>query len=94
VQKQDCALAQVLARASETVRPIAGDAGVTLTIAPTTVKLHADPERLAQVMINLLANAVRFSPKGGAVSVTVEPHGDHLHIHIDDQGPGVPVAFR
>lgn len=45
-------------------------------------------------MINLLANAVRFSPRGGAVAVTVEPHGDHVHVIIDDQGPGVPESFR
>ena len=94
VQKQDCALSEVLERASETVKPIAGDAGVMLKIAPTALTLHADPERLAQVTINLLANAVRFSPKGGAVAVTVEPHDGHLRILIDDQGPGVPLSFR
>lgn len=94
VQKQECAVSAVLERARETVKPIAGDAGVSLTIAPTTISLVADPERLAQVVINLLANAVRFSPKGGTVSVMVEPHGSHVHILIDDQGPGVPAAFR
>jgi signal transduction histidine kinase len=94
VKKQDCALSAVLERAAETVRPIAGDAGVTLTIAPSSLRLHADPERLSQVVINLLANAVRFSPKGTTVSVTVEPHGDHVHVMIDDQGPGVPESFR
>lgn len=94
VRKEECALSAVLDRACETVTPIAAGAGVTLKIAPTTLTLHADPERLAQVMINLLANAVRFSPKGGAVSVTVEPHGDHVHILVDDQGPGVPEDYR
>jgi signal transduction histidine kinase len=94
VKKQDCALAAVLERAGDTVKAIAGDAGVTLKIAPTDVRLHGDPERLSQVVINLLANAVRFSPKGGVVSVTVEPHSSHVHIIIDDQGPGVPVSFR
>jgi len=94
VKKQDCSLATVLERAGETVKPIAGDAGVGLKIAATNQQLHADPDRLAQVVINLLANAVRYSPKGGTVTVTVEPHGNHAHIIIDDQGPGVPIAFR
>lgn len=94
VRKQDCALQEVFDRAAETVRPIAGDAGVRLTIAPAPATLHADSQRLSQVIINLLANAVRFSPKGGAVTVSVEPHGDHLRILIDDQGPGVPLSFR
>ncbi len=94
VEKRDCSLAAVLERAADTVRPIAGDAGLSLKIGPTAVKLHGDPDRLAQVVINLLANAVRFSPKGGTVAVTVEPHGNHVHVIIDDQGPGVPQAYR
>ena len=94
VKKQDCTLCSVLERAAETVKPIAADAGVTLTFASRDLTLHADPDRLAQVVINLLANAVRYSPKGGSVTVTAEANGAHVHIIIDDQGPGVPVAFR
>ena len=94
VVRKNGELSTALARAAETVRPIAGDAGVTLKIAPTNVRLVADEDRLAQVVINLLANAVRFSPRGGTVAVTVEPHGQHVHVMIDDQGPGVPEAFR
>lgn len=94
VVKKDADLSAALERAADTVRPIAGDAGVTLKIGATSVRLFADPDRLAQVVINLLANAIRFSPKGTTVSVTVEPHGNHVHVIIDDQGPGVPLAYR
>jgi two-component system, sensor histidine kinase len=94
VTKADCALASVLERAADTVKPIAAAVGLTLQIGATDVRLHGDAERLAQVVINLLANAVRFSPKGGTVSVTLEPHGTHVHVMIDDQGPGVPLSFR
>ncbi len=94
IEKRDCDLAAALQRAADTVRPIAGDAGVQLRIAETKIRLHADPERLSQVVINVIANAIRFSPRGGAVSVAVETHGAHVHIVIDDQGPGVPAAFR
>lgn len=94
VKKKDCELASVLERAADTLNAIAGNVGVTLKIGSTDVRMHGDPERLAQVVINLLANAVRFSPKGGTVSVTVEPHGNHVHVMIDDQGPGVPESFR
>ncbi|HWI19186.1 MAG TPA: GAF domain-containing sensor histidine kinase [Vicinamibacterales bacterium] len=94
VTKADCSLASVLERAADTIRPIAADQGLTLSIGAADVRLHGDAERLAQVVINLLANAVRFSPKAGRITVTVEPHGDHVHIIIDDQGPGVPLAYR
>ena len=94
VEKRDCVLATAIERAAETIRPIAGDAGVSLKIEPTSVTLHADPDRLTQVMINLLANAVRFSPRGGTVTVGVSPAADRVRVTIDDQGPGVPAAFR
>lgn len=94
VHKVPCELMAVLTRASDTVTSIAGDAGVTLQFAPTDLTLHADPERLAQVIINLLANAVRYSPRGAIVTVTAQLHGHDIHVVIDDQGPGVPADFR
>ena len=94
VEKRGCVLAPAIERAAETIRPIAGDAGVSLKIEPTPVTLHADPDRLTQVMINLLANAVRFSPRGRTVTVGVSPAADRVRVTIDDQGPGVPAAFR
>ncbi|HEX8031270.1 MAG TPA: histidine kinase dimerization/phospho-acceptor domain-containing protein, partial [Vicinamibacterales bacterium] len=60
VEKCDCSLETALELAAETVGPLAADAAVTLTIAPTALQLFADAERLAQVFINVLANAVRF----------------------------------
>jgi signal transduction histidine kinase len=94
VQKKPCLLQAVLDRAMETVRPIAADAGVQLNVATSDMQMVADQDRMAQVVINLLANAVRFSPRGGTVSVGVAPDGDHVHITVDDQGPGVPMQFR
>ena len=94
VDKRDCGLAAAIDRAADTVRPIAADAGVSLKIAPTAVQLHADPDRLTQVMINLLANAVRFSPRGGTVTVGVSQDANRVRVTVDDQGPGVPELFR
>lgn len=94
IAKVDCDLADAIARALETVRPIAADAGVTVSAAVPAIPLHADPERLTQVLINLLANAVRFSPRGGVVTVSVTREGGRGRVTIDDHGPGVPAAFR
>lgn len=94
VDKRDCDLSAALERAADTVKPIAAAAGVGLAIAATAIRLHADPERLTQVVINLLANAVRFSPRGGTVTVGVEQQPRVVRITVDDQGPGVPLDFR
>ena len=94
IEKRRCSLAAVIDRAVDTVRPIAADAAVSLTTAPTSVQLDADPDRLAQVITNLMANAVRYSPPGGTVTVGVSELATGVRVTVEDQGPGVPEKFR
>ena len=54
----------------------------------------AHPERLRQLLDNLLANALRFSPPGGTVTVGLEPRRDRVRLWVDDQGPGIPPEQR
>jgi signal transduction histidine kinase len=46
------------------------------------------------VLANLLSNAAKFSPRGGAVDLYTERRGQHLRLNVRDQGPGVPAAFQ
>ena len=57
-------------------------------------KVEADPKRLVQVVTNLLSNAAKFSPEGGAVDVTLQLDGDRVRVGVHDRGPGIPDAFR
>jgi PAS domain S-box-containing protein len=56
--------------------------------------VHADRKRLLQIMTNLLSNAAKFSPEGGAVEVTLEQTGANLRVAVHDRGAGIPDAFR
>jgi two-component system, OmpR family, sensor histidine kinase BaeS len=57
--------------------------------APTTIE--ADPVRLAEILTNLLANATRYTPPGGSVTVTVTGDGPRgTRFVVDDTGPGIP----
>jgi signal transduction histidine kinase len=94
VDLQDADLAVAIDRGVDAVRPVAARAGVSIVAGPASFPIHADVERLAQVVINLLANAVRFSPPGGEIRVAAEQCGARVCVTIDDQGPGVPPAFR
>ena len=58
------------------------------TVPPLTVL--ADRQRLEQVLVNLLDNAVKYSPDGGRVSMTAEADGDRVRVSIRDTGPGIP----
>lgn len=59
--------------------------------APLVSKV--DPSRFQQVVRNVLANAVKFSPEDSIIDVSVQPAHDHsIHIQVRDQGPGIPPA--
>jgi signal transduction histidine kinase len=69
----------------------AATAGVTLGwhAAPGVPELDVDPVRVGEVLANLLANAVRHTPAGGSVEVSVEPAGDGARFTVSDTGPGI-----
>lgn len=58
-----------------------------------SASIAGDAKRLQQVMTNVLANAIKFSPDGGAVDVQLTSFGSYVCISVTDQGPGVPDEF-
>jgi signal transduction histidine kinase len=60
----------------------------------TEILASVDPGQVERIVDNLLENAVRHTPAGTAVTVRVEQSGDAVLVAVDDDGPGVPDAFR
>lgn len=58
------------------------------------ILLFADPKKIVQLLTNLLANAVQYTPKNGNISVAWTPHSDHIEISVSDTGPGIAEEFR
>jgi PAS domain S-box-containing protein len=56
--------------------------------------VYADPNRLSQVLSNLLSNAAKFSPNGSSVDVFVDRAEGGFRVTVVDQGPGIPASFR
>jgi signal transduction histidine kinase len=85
----------VLAAALEVVNAAAAQANVTITTAaPSTACLvSADFTRLQQALLNLLANAVKFTPAGGGVTVTLQEAAPSFEIVVADTGIGIDPAF-
>ncbi|MFN8549330.1 MAG: ATP-binding protein [Candidatus Eisenbacteria bacterium] len=75
-------------------RMAAQEKRIALTFAPDEVELvlEIDRNRMAQVMRNLLANAIRFTPDGGEVRIEVEPRDEEVELRVLDNGPGIPAG--
>lgn len=65
-----------------------------LEVADALPLVYADPVGVAQVLENLLSNAIRYSPPGGTVRLLLEPLPDVLQVRVIDQGPGIPPEVQ
>ncbi len=90
-----CELVPVIEAAIDTVRPAAQSKAITLELVfPSPIgAVMGDPDRLQQVVWNLLANAIKFTPKGGQVEVRLEEVGTWVQIQVIDTGKGISAEF-
>ena len=89
-------LAAVLRRVAQAGEGLAAVKQVRIALALGTgpIPVQGDEGRLAQVTTNLLANAIRFSPAGGTVTIRAERDDGRVRVLVEDRGPGVPPDFR
>ncbi len=72
--------------------PVAAAKGVRLTaqLPQDLPPLQADPDRMRQVFVNLLANALHYTPSGGEVTIEAGAEDGELYVSVADTGPGIP----
>lgn len=82
-------------RAADLYREVAEDKNIAVTLAqPAPVEFEVDAIRLGQAVTNLVDNALKYTPSGGKVSLSVHSEARAAVIIIADNGPGVPEAER
>jgi signal transduction histidine kinase/ActR/RegA family two-component response regulator len=89
-------LVAVTHTALQAVKPLAVKRQIDLRFSPepgATALVSGDAARLQQVIWNLLGNAVKFTPDGGRVDVSVEPVGANIEVNITDTGQGIDPEF-
>lgn len=88
-------LGPLLGDVAELYRPAAEDKGLTLGCrADEGLTVAGDRHLLSQALANLVDNAVKYTPAGGAVTLTAKRHDGAAEIVVADSGPGIPAADR
>lgn len=96
LELQPVALAPLVAQAVAANEGFALANGVRLVLhcEDEDIQVNVEPDRLTQVVTNLLSNALKFSPADGTVDVHVKRQGLGVRVEIRDHGPGIPQEFR
>jgi CheY-like chemotaxis protein len=75
----------------DTLRSLADKKSQTLIgQVPENLNVRADSTRFRQILMNLIGNAIKFTPEGGRIQVSAQPEGDAVRIEVRDSGPGIP----
>jgi signal transduction histidine kinase len=92
LQREDLALAPLVTQVLSEIEVARSDRGVAVDseLPDDLPAVDADPERVHQVLFNLLDNAVRFTPSGGAVTVSAHRQNGSVEVQVADTGVGIP----
>ena len=90
----DVDLGRVVRESVERLRPFAERQGITLEVGvqPDLPPVRGEASRIGQVLLNLVHNAIKFSPSGRAVEVTVSQEGPEVATRVTDHGIGIAAA--
>lgn len=89
--REDVNVSQSFAEVISSLYPLAAKkSDVLLQQAESEWHVRADSMRFKQVLVNLIGNAIKFSPDGGRIELAARKVGDQIRIEVRDQGPGIP----
>jgi len=90
----ECDPRKLIEHAVEVMRPVADRAGVAVEWTSENLCIWADPDRMTQTLVNLIDNAVKFSPPDSTIHVCAHADGDMAVIAVRDEGRGIPPDKR
>jgi len=92
-----CDVDETLVRSVEAVEDLAETKKIKIETQPfDDTTFYCDQDRVVQVVVNFLSNALKFTPDGGTVEISVSKNSDsnQIEVSVIDQGPGVPLRYR
>lgn len=90
LQLTDIDVREPVAAAVQLLRPAARAKDIAIaSVLPANLEAHADVGRVRQIVVNLISNAVKFTPREGQIEVVAKATGDAVRIEVTDTGPGI-----
>lgn len=88
-------LLELMKTVADEMDPIARERGVSLTVSSAgDSRATIDPQRIQQMLVILVDNAIRYAPPNTAVELRLDRRGSHVRIEVRDRGPGIPADLR
>jgi signal transduction histidine kinase len=91
---QQIAASEILAASIDTVKELSEKSGIEIVVDNHAEQVYADRNRIVQVVINLVSNAMKFSPANGKVTIETKANDQWFECRVSDQGRGIPESFR
>src|SRR5260370_29726265 len=93
LQIESVSIAEVVAEIVSTIEPIAAKKQIPINLETTAAgQVQVDAGKLRQMLLNLVSNAVKFTPEGGTVTIAVQRHSETVEISITDTGIGIAAS--
>ncbi|WP_190713829.1 PAS domain S-box protein [Oscillatoria sp. FACHB-1406] len=91
LNQQWCDATTLLEQTVETVRPLAVQGQISLSVESKSVRVWADSDRIIQTLVNLVSNAIKFSPPQTTVTLSIQDRADWVLFQVQDRGRGIPA---
>ena len=94
IHRQTIEIEPLLKRVIQIARPIEDGEGATISASSDQKTVEADPDVLERVLINLVGNALKFTPSDGEITLAAQPKNDKTRFSVTDDGPGIAPEFQ
>lgn len=94
VKKIESTVDDVIRRAAQDVESLAQKKRIELKVNSANMRWMVDPNRIVQVLVNLISNAIKFSPEGSTILISSQIDGEYIKCSVQDQGRGIPEEQR
>ncbi len=94
LDKTECSVRELIESSIDAVQLNASNKGIAIIGEPTDLYVDADADRVIQIIVNFLSNAIKYTPDGMTITVRAEEEEDAICISVIDEGPGIPEDFQ